>query len=59
LYCGLSYIIFLMKIILRFLCIMITGIISGYIGLLLFKNYPIHTAEQIRGTTGKATDVAA
>ncbi|AHA73701.1 hypothetical protein AAHB63_09785 [Bacillus thuringiensis] len=49
---------FLMKIMLRFLCIIITGIISGYIGLLLFKNYPIHTAEQIRGTTGKATDVA-
>lgn len=47
-----------MKIMLRFLCIMITGVISGYIGLLLFKNYPIRIAEQIRGTTGKATDVA-
>ncbi|HFK1713684.1 hypothetical protein [Bacillus cereus] len=44
---------------LRFLCSMITGVISGYIGLLLFKNYPIRIAEQIRGTTGKATDVAA
>ena len=47
-----------MKVMLSFLFHMITGIISGYIGLLLFKNYPIRTAEQIRGTTGKATDVA-
>lgn len=48
-----------MEIMLRFLCIIITGIISGYIGLLLFENYPIHKTENIRGTTGKATDVAA
>ena len=42
-----------------FLCIIVSGIISGYIGSLLFKNYPILTAEQIRGTTGKATDSVA
>ncbi|WP_269719729.1 hypothetical protein [Bacillus mycoides] len=43
---------------LSFLFIIITGIISGYIAL-LFKNYPILTAEQIRGTTGTATDSVA
>ncbi|MCQ6358537.1 MULTISPECIES: hypothetical protein [Bacillus] len=42
-----------MKVTLCFLCIMVFGIISGYIGPLLFKNY------LIRGTAGKATDVAA
>ncbi|WP_377867322.1 hypothetical protein [Bacillus sp. R86525] len=44
---------------LSFLFIMITGIISGYIASLLFKNYPIRTEEQIRRTTGKATDSVA
>ncbi|WP_374219494.1 PTS sugar transporter subunit IIC [Bacillus bingmayongensis] len=39
-----------MKVTLCFLCIMVSGIISGYIGSLLFKNYPIRTAAQIRGT---------
>ncbi|OSY00289.1 hypothetical protein [Bacillus nitratireducens] len=48
-----------MKVMLSFLFIMITGIISGYIASLLFKNYPIRTAEQIRGTTGTATDSVA
>ncbi|MEK4833809.1 MULTISPECIES: hypothetical protein [Bacillus] len=48
-----------MKVILSFVFIIITGIISRYIGSLLFKNYPIRTAEQIRGTTGKATVSAA
>ncbi|WP_410983709.1 PTS sugar transporter subunit IIC [Bacillus cereus] len=37
------------QVTLCFLCIMVSGIISGYIGSLLFKNYPIRTAEQIRG----------
>ncbi|WP_255301430.1 MULTISPECIES: hypothetical protein [Bacillus] len=32
---------------------------TGYIGSLLFKNYPIRTAQQIRGTEGKATESAA
>ncbi|WP_229168071.1 hypothetical protein [Bacillus cereus] len=45
-----------MQVMLSFLFIIITGIISGYIASLLFKNYPILTAEQIRGTTGTATD---
>ncbi len=44
-----------MKVMLSFLFIMITSIISGYIVSLLFKNDPIRTAEQIRSTTGKAT----
>ncbi|HDR7351627.1 hypothetical protein [Bacillus wiedmannii] len=44
---------------LSFLFIMIIGIISGYIASLLFKNYPIRIAEQIRRTTGKATDLVA
>ncbi|PDY49001.1 hypothetical protein CN680_09460 [Bacillus pseudomycoides] len=35
------------------------GLLRGYIGSLLFKNYPIRTAEQIRGTGGKATESAA
>jgi hypothetical protein len=48
-----------MKVMLYFLCIMVSGIISGYIGSLLFKNYPIRTAEQIRDTTGKAINEAA
>jgi len=48
-----------MKVTLCFLCIMVSGIIAGYIGSLLFKNYPIRTAEQIRGTGGKATESAA
>ncbi|MGH0428594.1 hypothetical protein ACQVPL_04790 [Bacillus hominis] len=48
-----------MKVTLYFLCIMVSGIISGYIGLLLFKNYPLRTAKQIRGTAEKATGVAA
>ncbi|WP_017150949.1 PTS sugar transporter subunit IIC [Bacillus bingmayongensis] len=48
-----------MKVTLCFLCILVSGIISGYIGSLLFKNYPIRTAEQIRGTGGKATESAA
>ncbi|ERM16556.1 transcriptional regulator [Brevibacillus sp. 7WMA2] len=48
-----------MKVTLCFLCIMVSGILSGYIGSLLFKNYPIRTAEQIRGTDGKAIDAAA
>jgi len=48
-----------MKVMLNFLFIMITGIISGYIVSLLFKNDPIRTAEQIRRTTGEATDSVA
>ncbi|SCN36172.1 Uncharacterized protein BC067498_04056 [Bacillus cereus] len=48
-----------MKVMLSFLFIMIAGIISGYIVSLLFKNYPIRTAEKIRRTTGKATDSVA
>ncbi|WP_433770641.1 hypothetical protein [Bacillus wiedmannii] len=48
-----------MKVMLYFLCTMVSGIISGYIGSLLFKNYPIRTAEQIRGTAEKATDAVA
>ncbi|MEM5608493.1 hypothetical protein AAHH76_21190 [Bacillus toyonensis] len=46
-----------MKVMLYFLCIMVSGIISGY-WFILFKNYPIRTAEQIRGRTGTATNVA-
>ena len=37
----------------------VSGLVSGYIGSLVFKNYPIRTAEQIRGTVGKATDAVA
>ncbi|MCU5328093.1 hypothetical protein ACQJ2X_06960 [Bacillus wiedmannii] len=48
-----------MKVMLSFLFIMIIGIISGYIVSLLFKNYPIRIVEQIRRTTGKATDSVA
>ncbi|WP_170959938.1 hypothetical protein [Bacillus cereus] len=48
-----------MKVILSFLFNIITGIISGYIASLLFKNNPIRIAEQIRNTTGKATDLVA
>ncbi|WP_176538771.1 MULTISPECIES: hypothetical protein [Bacillus cereus group] len=48
-----------MKVMLYFLRTMVSSIISGYIGSLLFKNYPIRTAEQIRGTAGKATDAVA
>ncbi|WP_193656633.1 hypothetical protein [Bacillus cereus] len=44
---------------LYFLCTMVFGIISRYIDSLLFKSYPIRTAEQIRSTIGKATDAAA
>lgn len=44
---------------LSFLFIIRTGIISGYIASLLFKNYPIRTAEQIRSITGEATDSVA
>ncbi|WP_276318838.1 hypothetical protein [Bacillus thuringiensis] len=42
-----------MKVMLSFLFHMITGIISGYIASLLFKNDPI------RSTTGKATNPVA
>jgi len=38
---------------------MVSGIILGYIGSLLFKNYPIRIAEKIRGTAGKAIDAVA
>lgn len=48
-----------MKVMLCFLFHIITGIISGYIASLLFKNDPIRIAEQIRSTTGKATDLVA
>ncbi|MFC9415693.1 hypothetical protein ACQKJH_18020 [Bacillus mobilis] len=48
-----------MKVMLSFLFIMITGIISGYIVSLLFKNNPIRTAEQIRRITRKATNSVA
>lgn len=48
-----------MKVMLSFLFIMIIGIISGYIVSLSFKNYPVRIAEQIRRTTGKATDLVA
>lgn len=49
------------KVTLCFLCIMVSGIwyFTGYIDSLLFKNYPIRTAQQIRGTEGKATESAA
>ncbi|WP_195757591.1 hypothetical protein [Bacillus anthracis] len=43
-----------MKVMLSFLFHMITGIISGYIASLLFKNDPIRTAGQICSTTGKS-----
>ncbi|WP_406894961.1 hypothetical protein [Bacillus cereus] len=48
-----------MKVMLSFLFHMITGIISGYIASLLFKNDPIRIAGQIRSTTGKATNPVA
>ncbi|HFJ9316451.1 TPA: hypothetical protein ACGW54_001713 [Bacillus tropicus] len=48
-----------MKVMLSFLFIMITSIISGYIVSLLFKNDPIRTAGQIRSTTRKATNSVA
>lgn len=48
-----------MKVMLSFLFIMVTSIISGYIVSLLFKNDPIRTAEQIRRIIGKATDLVA
>ncbi|HFU7053409.1 TPA: hypothetical protein ACGN81_000287 [Bacillus cereus] len=48
-----------MKVMLSFVFIMITGIISGYIVSLLFKSDPICIAEQIRRTTGKVTDSVA
>ncbi|MFL0490496.1 MULTISPECIES: hypothetical protein [Bacillus] len=44
---------------LYFVCIMVSGIISGYIGSLLFEKYPIRIAEQIRGMAGKAIDAVA
>lgn len=46
-------------VMLCFLCMMVSGIVSGYIGSLLFKNDPIHITEQIRRATGKAIELVA
>lgn len=51
--CWLSYII------LNESNAMVSGIILGYIGSPLFKNYPIRIAEQIHGAAEKAIDAVA
>ena len=46
------------KVLLTALCCVVVSAGSGYIGYLLFKNYKIHTADEIRGTAVKNEEVA-